>query len=162
MRLALAVLAIAAYLPAADLAIPAKGAPAFTVTAPEGWSTIAGPDGVTTLATAQKHPHIQVWAVPGKRTVDEAAADLAAIASPQVKDFAVVERSDVSIAGAKALVLVGTGTEADDGDPANAQATVFSVGGTVWILLSHGEGDGAAERARDVAALLRTVSPAAH
>ncbi len=161
MRLALSLLAlIAASLPAADLSIPAKGEAAFTVSAPEGWTTIAGFEGSTTINLPQKHPHIQVWKVAGKRSVDEAAADITAILVPQVKDFAVEKRSEVQIAGGKGLLLVGSGTEADDGDPSKAQATVFAVAGAVWVLVSHGEGEGASERAAEVAAMLKSVAAA--
>lgn len=161
MRLALSCLVLlAAALPAVDLSIPAKGEPAFTVTAPDGWTTIAGFEGSTTINLPQKHPHIQVWKVAGKRNVDEAATDIASILTPQVKDFAVSQRSDVTVAGAKALLLIGTGTEADDGDPSNAQATVFTVGGAVWVLISHGEGDGASQRAADVSNVLKSVAAA--
>lgn len=159
MRLVLAACFLTTALPAAELAIPARGAPAFSVTAPEGWSAIAGAEGSTTIALPQKHPHIQVWKITGKRNVDEAAADIAAIVTPQVKDFAVTARSDLRIAGEKALLLIGTGTEADDGDPSNAQTTIFAVGDGVWVLVSHGEGEGASARAGDVAALLRSLTP---
>ncbi len=36
-------------------------------------------------------------------------------------------------------------------------ADLFSVAGKVWLLVSHGEGAGTAERAPAVAALLQTV-----
>jgi hypothetical protein len=158
MRLAIAALILlSCALPAAELAIPAQGTPAFAITVPAGWSTISGHDGVTVLASPQKHPHIQLWAVAGKRDVDAAAADIAAIITPQVTDFVVTRRSDVTIAGAKAQILVGTGTEADDGDPSNAQATLFTIKGTVWVLISHGEGTGTSERAADIAAIMQTV-----
>jgi hypothetical protein len=161
MRLVLPLLALFAVgLSAADLSIPAKGEAAFTVSAPEGWTTIAGYEGSTTINLPQKHPHIQVWKVAGKRTVDEAATDIAAILVPQVKDFVVEQRSDVRIAGGKALLLVGSGTEADDGDPSKAQATVFAVAGAVWVLVSHGEGEGSSERAADVATMLQSVAAA--
>lgn len=161
MRLALPALLLLASLAAAadgvSIAIPAKGAAAFTVTAPAGWSAAAGADGSTTLIPAEKRPHIQVWAVD-KKDIDQAVADLATILVPQVKDFVATQRSEITVAGAKALLLVGTGTEADDGDPSNAQVTVFTAAGKVWILVSHGEGPGAAERATDVAALLKSVA----
>lgn len=159
MRLAI-LLALSAILSAAELAIPAKGGSSFVITAPEGWMEVAGADGSTTLNPPQKRPHIQVWVVAGKRSVDEVVADIATILTPQVKDFIIAQRTELTIAGAKAQLLVGTGTEADDGDPSNAQATVFSVGGRIWVLVSHGEGEGAAERAADISAMLKTVSAA--
>lgn len=155
-----ALLLVAGALSAADIAIPAKGPSAFTLTVPDGWSAVAGAEGSTTIRTPQKHPHIQVWPVAGKRTVDAAVADIAAILAPEVKEFVVATRSEVRVGGAAGQLLVGTGSEADDGDPSNAQATVFTVGGAVWVLVSHGEGDGAAERAGDIATALKLLTPA--
>ena len=157
MRRAILLLLLATIISAADLAIPARGTPAFTLTAPTGWSVAAGADGSTTLKCPQQAPHIVIWAVAGKRSVDQAVADLAAILAPEVKDFVIAQRSELTIAGAKAQLLVGTGIKADDGDPSNAQATVFTVGGTVWVLLSHGEGDGAAARAADLASIFKLL-----
>lgn len=159
MRIALPILLLVASLAAAadgvSLAIPAKGDAAFTVTAPAGWTVAAGMHS-TTLIPAEKRPHIQVWSVE-QPDVAAAAGTVATLITDEVKDFVASETKDVTIAGKPAKLLIGTGTEADDGDPSNAQVTVFTVAGKVWLLVSHGEGAGTADRAPAVAALLQTV-----
>jgi hypothetical protein len=150
-------LAHAADAAPAPITVAVAGKPALKLTVPAGWKSVATGD-VTTLLPPEGAPHVQLWPVAGAATVAAAEAIAAATIVPQVKDFTVAKRSELTVAGAPAVQLTGTGTEADDGDPANAEVTLFTVGGAVYVLCAHGEGDGTAKRHDDLLKALATVA----
>ncbi|GDY12437.1 hypothetical protein LBMAG53_13150 [Planctomycetota bacterium] len=153
MRFLIPLIALTATAFAADAAVLADGKTVATLTVPDGWQAIAKAD--TTLVPPSKTPHIQVRAVAG--TVEESVAKAAALIVDQVKDFKIVTTTDVTLGKIPAKRLIGTGTEADDGDPAKAEVTVFAVAGRTILVISHGEGNGAAERRADLDVILATA-----
>ncbi len=142
---------------AAEATVAANGKPAFALTLPAGW-TAGAHDGITVLRAPEKHPHVQVWATTA-RDLAAATTGIATLVSPEVMHFTTVSSEPLTVAGAPATALVGTGEEADDGDPSQAEAVVFTVKGTVFVLLAHGEGEGAAQRRPDLRAALATIAP---
>lgn len=142
--LALTLSLTAVVVPAADITVNHAGKPAVGLTIPEGWTAIPV-DAKTSIKTAQKHPHIQVWATTA---ADLAAAhkDVAKIVESEVTHFVDEKTQDLTVGGAKAIALIGTGEEADDGDPSQAEVTFFSMGTVVYVMIAHGEGDGAAKQ----------------
>lgn len=158
MRTLLASLALAfalSPLSAADIAVPATGTAAFHLTIPAGWSA-QQVDAKTIIATDAKHPHIQVWATDA---ADVAAAEkaVAKIIESEVTHFTATKTEELTVAGSKAVALIGTGEEADDGDPSLAEATFFTFGGKVYVLLAHGEGDGAAKQRANLRTALASL-----
>lgn len=154
--LSLIAVALPAAEPAASLSLVAGGRTLASVALPAGWSAVAAAEGKQVVIPAQKRPHIQAWPLAVK-SVAEAEAGIAKLIASEVRDFAPAQRSDLTVAGAPARQLVGPGVEADDGDPGNVEATLFSLAGQVFVLLSHGEGTGPAERHAELAAVLASL-----
>ncbi|HET6251923.1 MAG TPA: hypothetical protein VFE47_29830 [Tepidisphaeraceae bacterium] len=82
---------------------------------------------------------VEMWLVAGAKTVDEAAAHVSQQIVSEFKDFTVTHTTDLTVAGAPAKRLVGTGHEADDGDPGKADVIVFKVGNHIFVACTHGE-----------------------
>jgi ABC-type Fe3+-hydroxamate transport system substrate-binding protein len=127
-------------------ASPAKGAvakaPALSFQLPADWRSVA--DGAKTTIMIPNNNNVLVVLVPGADTVAAALPQAPALIVSEVKDFKVTSTKDLTIAGAPAKHLFGTGEEADDGDPSNAEVIVFSVGRQVYVACLHGEADAAA------------------
>jgi hypothetical protein len=157
LRLALALLPVG-LLTAAEVSVSTAGAPAFNIDLPAGW-TVTTKDAKTVIYPGAKHPHIQVWATDAT-DVQAAEKSVAKLIESEVTHFAPVTSEDKLIAMAPARFLVGTGEEADDGDPSNAEVTLFTVKQTVYVLVSHAEGDGAAKMRQELVRALTTVTPA--
>ena len=157
----LAIFALVAGL-SADDTIPATvtkdGKPAQTMQVPADWKFGPGASGRTNQLPASGHPHIQCWTVVG--TVDQVVAGIAPLVMGEVTDFKPASNEDLTVAGAPAKRLIGSGTEADDGDPANAEVAVFTLAGSSWLLLSHGEGDSTAQARTTITTVQGTVAVA--
>lgn len=154
--LTFALTALGAADSAATLALSAGGKPVASAPLPTGWKTAAAGEKIT-IIPAQGRPHIQVWPVAAK-TVAEAETGLGALIISEVKEFEPAAKSDLTVAGKPARQLSGTGVEADDGDPGNAEVTLFTIGAQVFVLASHGEGPGVADRHDDLAKLLAAIA----
>ncbi len=83
--------------------------------------------------------YVDIWLVPGARTVAEGAGRAAQTITPEFKDFKQTGAADVTVAGAPAKRMEGSGTEADDGDPGTADVIVFKTGDHVFVACTHGE-----------------------
>ena len=136
--------------------VTADGKPAVVLMLPAGWSAVAK-EAKTVLLPPGGAPHVQVWALPAK-SVAEAEAAVAQLVTSEVTDFVFTKAAILTVAGSPARQLVGTGKEADDGDPSNAEVTFFTVGGKVFLLIAHGEGDGTTKRHADLAAILASAA----
>jgi hypothetical protein len=82
---------------------------------------------------------VEVWVVPGAKTVDEAIGNVDKQIADEFKDFKADSTTDLTIAGSPAKWLVGPGHEADDGDPGAADLIVFKVGDHIFVACTHGE-----------------------
>ena len=94
-------------------------------------------DGFLKLKSPQFE--IEVWLVPGAKTVDEAIGQLNKQIESEFKDFKPHTTSDLTIAGSAAKRLAGKGHEADDGDDGDADIIVFKVAGHVFVACTHDE-----------------------
>ncbi len=146
-------------LTAADATVTSSGGkPAVLLTLPDGWTSEPN-EAKVSIHTEKKHPHIQVWATTA---ADLATAEktVATLVVSEVTGFTTTTATDLTIASAPARQLIGTGLEADDSDPSNAEVTLFTVGTVVYVAISHGEGDGAAKRHAEVNAVLASAKSA--
>jgi hypothetical protein len=132
------------------------GKPILAMRLPAGWTAVNGQEQ-SVILPPDRAPHIEVWPVKEAKIAD-AVAQAAELIVGKVTKFKIVSASDLTVAGAPAKQVIGTGAEADDGDPANAEATFFTVSGVVYVLVAHGEGDGAKEKHGLVAAILASVA----
>jgi len=112
------------------------GASVLKLTAPSDIKCVTG-DG-TLHFTAAKY-EVEFWLVPGVQTVDDALAHVSTQIVSEFKDFKPDSTTQFTVAGSPAKRLVGTGHEADDGDPGDADIIVFKVGQHVFIACNHGE-----------------------
>lgn len=139
--------------------------PVFNMTLPDKWSSEVIVDkwktgnwkSKTVLLPPSKYPHIQLWRAPGCKTVKAAVSKIAKLIKSEVIEFKIKKNKKITVAGASAKHLIGTGLEADDQDPSNADVYVFKVKSKVFILCVHGEGDEAAKQRTTVKAILATV-----
>ena len=142
---------------AADTAaITADGKAVVTVTLPAGWSSVMSGEK-TVLLPPGGAPHVQMWQLSAA-SVAEAEKNAATLIVSQVTEFKLTSATALNIAGNPARQLVGTGLEADDGDPSNAEVTIFMVGGKIFLLVAHGEGDGTTKRHAEIMTILTSAA----
>jgi hypothetical protein len=67
---------------------------------------------------------------------------------------------DLVIAGAPAKHVTGSGNEADDGDPGNAEVVFFVAGGRVFAGCVHGEADDSSKARAAMMTVLNTAHAA--
>ncbi len=144
---------------AADVTVPHGEKPGFTLTLPTGWDA-EQVNGKTVIHPGAKHPHIQIWATTAE-DLAAASTSVSTIVDSEVTHFVASTTISTVIAGAPATQLIGTGEEADDNDPSNAEVTLFTVNGVVYVLINHAEGAGAAKQRSALSTLLTTLVPAA-
>ena len=125
---------------AAIAVVKRDGKPALNVTLPPGWTAIDGATR-TVLKSPTGAPHVEIWPTAAT-SVEAAVKDAPALIVEMVTDFKPTSSEPVDVAGGKGTRVAGPGSEADDGDPSNAQASFFAVDGVVWVMLAHGEGEG--------------------
>lgn len=89
----------------------------------------------------ESHDHdvVNVWLVPGVRTVDDAVGHIPLRIDSEFRNFRTTSTTGLTVAGAPAKHLLGSGTEADDGDPGSADVVVFQTGDHVFVACTHGE-----------------------
>ena len=141
---------------AADTAaITADGKAAVTLTLPAGWSSVMSGEK-TVLLPPGGAPHVQMWRL-SSASVAEAEKNVATLIVGEVTEFKLTSATALNIAGNPARQLVGTGLEADDGDPSHAEVTIFTVGGKIFLLVAHGEGDGTTKRHGEIMTILTSA-----
>ena len=102
---------------------------------------------------------LYVWAVPNAKTANEALPRAAEIIKSEFLNFKTNAVMDLNIAGAPAKHVLGSGNEADDHDPGNAEVVLFVVGGRVFAGCVHGEADDASKARAAMMAVLKTTQP---
>jgi hypothetical protein len=100
---------------------------------------------------------LHVWAVPNAKTANEALPRAAEIIKSEFLNFKTNAIMDMTIAGAPAKHVLGSGNEADDHDPGNAEVVFFVVGGRVFAGCVHGEADDASKARAAMMAVLKTA-----
>jgi hypothetical protein len=100
---------------------------------------------------------LYVWAVTNAKTANDAVPRAADIIKSEFLKFKTNAIMDMVIAGAPAKHVTGSGNEADDGDPGNAEMVFFVVGGRVFAGCVHGEADDASKARAAMMAVLKTA-----
>jgi hypothetical protein len=130
------------------------GKPALVLQAPSA-AKVTSSNGYVNIRTSNMSLH--VWAVPTAKTADEAVPRAGELIRNEFVKFKITDIKDLVIAGAPAKHVTGSGNEADDGDPGNAEVVLFVVGGHVFAGCVHGEFNDAARARAPMMAVLRTA-----
>ncbi len=145
-----------------------------TISASEGTSATLSVDGRPALVlkvpaaakvtTTNGYLHLQatnltlyVWAVPKAKTVNDAIPGVAEVIKSEFVKFKTASIMDMVVAGVPAKHVIGSGNEADDGDPGNAEVVLFATGGRVFAGCVHGEADDASKARAAMMAVLQTA-----
>ena len=120
--------------------VMSDGKAVLTMTLPTGTQTF-NEDNKFTAAEGKWQFHFYVWMVKDAKTLDDAAARVPELIKSEFLEFKLVSKKDLIVAGSPAKQLDGSGKEADDHDPGNAEVVLFTVGGKVFAACIHGEGN---------------------
>jgi len=132
------------------------GKPALSFKVPAA-ARVISTNGYVRIQTTNLTMH--VWAVPNAKTVNDALPRAGEIIKSEFLNFKTNAVMDMEIAGAPAKHVIGSGNEADDGDPGNAEVVFFVVGGRVFAGCVHGEADDASKARAAMMAVLKTAQP---
>ena len=130
------------------------GIPVLELSVPAG-AKIYPPPPKTTIVTPGMF--LSIWPVAGVQTADAALPHVAEAIRGDVLQFQVSQTNALVVAGAPAFHLIGTGVEADDGDPSTADAVVFAAGTHVFVACVHGEHNDASRERQPMLDALNTV-----
>jgi hypothetical protein len=130
------------------------GKPALALTVPAAAKVVSS-NGYVNIRTTNMSLH--VWAVPNAATVNDALPRAAELIKSEFIKFKTNAIMDMVIAGAPAKHVTGSGNEADDGDPGNAEVVLFAVNGRVFAGCVHGEFDDASRERAPMMAVLQTA-----
>ena len=139
---------------AVPVPIAAGGAPALVLTAPAGAKVYSNPPKTTIVAPGM---FLSVWDVPNATTADAALPLVADTIKGDVQQFQPGQTNTLTVAGAPALHLIGSGVEADDGDPSTADVVVFAVGEHAFVACVHGEHNDASREREPMLTTLQTA-----
>jgi hypothetical protein len=137
-----------------NVTLSVDGKPALALRAPAA-AKVTSSNGYVHIRTTNMSLH--VWAVPNARTANDAVPRAAELVKSEFIKFKTTAAMDMVIAGAPARHVTGSGNEADDGDPGNAEVVFFVVGGHVFAGCVHGEFDDAARARAPMMAVLQTA-----
>ncbi len=131
-----------------------NGKPALVLTVPAD-AKVSNSNAFVKIKTANCTGYI--WLVPGMKSVAEAEAQVGEIIKSEFVKFKVNASMEMKVGKLNVKHITGSGNEADDGDPGNAEAIVFKAGAHVYVACIHGEAD---EAARERAAFLAILGTA--
>lgn len=147
-----AALRVAAQSTSVTLSVDGKPALVLKVAAA---AKVISTNGYVRIQTTNLTLH--VWAVPDAKTAKDALPRTAEIIKSEFLNFKTTDSMDMNIAGAPAKHVMGSGNEADDHDPGNAEVVLFAAGGRVFAGCVHGEADNAAKARAAMMAVLKTA-----
>jgi hypothetical protein len=149
-------MSLAALAPAQDTnaTLSVDGKPALTLKVPAAAKITSTNGYVRVVAT---NLTLYVWAVPNAKTANDAVPRAAEIIKSEFLNFKTNGVMDMEIAGAPAKHVTGSGNEADDRDPGNAEVVLFVAGGRVFAGCVHGEADEAFRARAAMMAVLKTA-----
>jgi hypothetical protein len=110
-----------------------------------------------TIVQIPKQLICELWSVADAKTPDDAIAHVPEVIKSEFTGFKASTTNDITIAGAPAKLLLGSGNEADDGDDGHADVVIFTVGGQVFAACTHGEGASNLNERKALLALLQTA-----
>lgn len=137
-----------------SVTLSVDGKPALVLKVPLA-AKFTSANGYVKLQTTNLTLH--VWAVPNAKTANEAVPRAAEIIKSEFLNFKTTATMDLDIAAAPAKHVTGSGNEADDRDPGNAEVVLFVAGGHVFAGCVHGEADDAAKARGAMMAVLKTA-----
>ena len=160
MRIAIAGMMLAGMVSVAvaqetNVTVTENGAPVFTITAPAAGTKFLSASDKTTLVTTNMF--LYIWSVPKATTVAEALPRVDDVIKGEVLEFKIAKTNTITVAGASAVHLMGSGKEADDGDPGTDDVVVFAIGKRAFIACVHGENNDASRERQPMLAALKTV-----
>ncbi len=138
----IASLAVQASAQDTAVTLSVDGKPLLALTAPAS-AKVTSSNGYANIHTTNMSLH--VWSVPKAKTAKAALPRAAEVIKSEFVKFKTNAVMDMVIAGAPAKHVTGSGNEADDGDPGNAEVVFFVVGGQVFAGCVHGEADDASK-----------------
>ncbi len=130
------------------------GKPALVLQVPSV-ARVASSNGYVNIRTTNMSLH--VWAVSDAKTANDALPRAADLIKSEFIKFKTTASMDMTIAGAPAKHITGSGNEADDGDPGNAEVVLFVVGGHVFAGCVHGEFNDASRARAPMMVVLKTA-----
>jgi len=101
-------------------------------------TTSTAKDGALHLES-HDHEAVDVWLVRGARTVEEAIPRVPETITSEFKGYTATNATTLTVAGEPGRRMLGSGTEADDGDPGTADVIVFRTGDRVFVACTHAE-----------------------
>ena len=139
--------------------VASDGKPAIALQLPKG-AVVKTADGRTDVSAPDALLFFQLWHASKAKSLDDAVGMVSGLLEKwDVKGFKLTETKAITVAGSPAKQLFGTGTEADDGDPSQAEVIVFTVGGRIFVACTHGERNEPAEQKAMLAALQTAKQP---
>ncbi len=131
------------------------GTPILALTVPAA-AKITSTNGYLHIETTNLSLHI--WAdITNGWKVNDAVPRTAEIIKSEFVKFKAATTLDMTIAGSAAKHVIGSGNEADDNDPGNAEVVFFTVAGRVFVACVHGEADDASKARPAMMSVLQTV-----
>ena len=137
-----------------SVTLSVDGKPALALKVPAA-AKVLSTNGYLRIRTTNLSLH--VWAVPNAKTANDALPRAAEIIKSEFVKFKTTATMDMVIAGAPAKHVIGSGNEADDGDPGNAEVVFFVAGGRVFAGCVHGESDDASKARAAMMEVLKTA-----
>jgi hypothetical protein len=137
-----------------NVSLSVDGKPVLALTAPAA-AKVTASNGYVQIKTTNMSLH--VWAVPKAATANDARPLVAELIKSEFIQFTPNGHNNLVVAGAPGEHLTGSGNEADDGDPGNAEVVLFVVGGRVFAGCVHGEFDDASRARAPMMAVLQTA-----
>jgi hypothetical protein len=134
--------------------VPAGDVPGFTLTVPDA-SKFEASKHEALIRT--KEMALVIQHLPDVAKIGDAVPRAAEIMKGEFLKFQATRTNDLSIAGAPAKELAGTGEEADDGDPGTADILFFAVGKNIYAAYVHGEHNPAEKQREPMLQVLKTV-----
>ena len=139
--------------------VASDGKPAIALQLPKG-AVVKTTDGRTDISAPDALLFFQLWHASKAKSLDDAVGMVSGLLEKwDVKGFKLTATKPITVAGSPAKQLLGTGTEADDGDPSQAEVIVFSVGDKIFVACTHGERNEPAEKKAMLAALQTAKQP---
>ncbi len=130
------------------------GKPALVLQAPESAKTTSS-NAYVNIKTAKLS--LYIWAAPDAKVAGDAVPRVGELIKSEFVKFKQTSAKDITVAGAPAKDVIGSGNEADDGDPGHAEVILFEVADHVFAACVHGEFDDAFRERDSMMAVLKTA-----
>jgi hypothetical protein len=137
-----------------SVALTVDGKPALVLQAPASAKTTSS-NAYINIKTAKLS--LYIWAAPDAKVANDATPRVAELIKSEFVKFKTTSVKDITVAGAPAKDVIGSGNEADDDDSGHAEVILFEVGDHVFAACVHGEFDDAFREREPMMAVLKTA-----